>query len=121
MMPRERASLVAAAKSAAVPVASCVAARVPPDHLLQDRTWQELAALVIVLAEAADPVRLRAIAEAGEDGRQHVSEEALREAHRLHSSMRLAGETIPPRLAAQERAYQRWRKDVQRQEREEAA
>lgn len=77
MNPRHRIALIAAAKSAAVPVASCVAARVPPDHLLEGRSWEELAALVIVLAEAADPVRLRAITEEPEDGRQHVSGEAL--------------------------------------------
>lgn len=63
-----RLALIARAKRLAVPVASCVAASVRPDHLLRDASRDELAALVIVLAEGSDPVRLREVCRAGDDG-----------------------------------------------------
>jgi len=68
MTPQQRAALIARAKSLAIPVASCVAARLRPDHLLRDASRDELAALVIVLAEAADPVVLREVVKAQDDG-----------------------------------------------------
>lgn len=67
-----RTALIAAAKRKAVPVASCVAASIRPDHLFADVDPEDLTpllmALVIVLAEGADPVRLREACRAGDDG-----------------------------------------------------
>lgn len=120
MTSAQRTQLIGRAKSLAVPVASCVAARVPPDHLLQARTWDELAALVIVLAEAADPLRLRAVTASHEDGDPRLSVDVLREAHRIHSQLRQAGVEVPPRIAGLERMYQRWRKQEQRQDQQQA-
>lgn len=68
MTPADRAVLIATAKRLAIPVASCVAASIRPDHLLSARSRDELMALVIVLAEAAHPVRLREVVQAGDDG-----------------------------------------------------
>lgn len=72
MTPARRTALIAAAKAKAVPVASCVAASIRPDHLLADVDTEDLTdllkALVIVLAEGADPVRLREACRAGDDG-----------------------------------------------------
>jgi hypothetical protein len=56
--------LIAWAKARVVPVQSCVTASLRPDHLLSEASWEQLAALVIVLAEAADPVKLRAVVSA---------------------------------------------------------
>lgn len=73
-----RAHLVACAKSVAVPVASCVAASVPPAHLLDAMTRDELAALVVVLAEAADHDRLGEIVSASDEPeREPAGEGAL--------------------------------------------
>lgn len=72
MTPATRARLIAAAKRKAVPVASCVAASVRPDHLFADVAPEDLTpllmALIVVLAEGADPVRLREACRAGDDG-----------------------------------------------------
>jgi hypothetical protein len=65
--PSHRTALIAKAKSLAIPVASCVAASIRPSRLLEGRSRDELMALVIVLAEAVDPVRLREVVSA-EDG-----------------------------------------------------
>jgi hypothetical protein len=67
-----RAALIARAKLKAGPIASCVAASIRPDHLLADVDPEDLTdllkALVVVLAEGADPVRLRDACAAGSDG-----------------------------------------------------
>lgn len=68
MNPADRDALIARAKALAIPVASCVAASIRPDHLLSVRSRDELMALVIVLAEATHPVRLREAVRAGDDG-----------------------------------------------------
>jgi hypothetical protein len=62
-----RAHLVACAKAVAVPVAASVAASLPPSRLLDSMTRDELAALVIVLAEGADPDRLSDIVTARDE------------------------------------------------------
>jgi hypothetical protein len=105
-----RADLIAAAKAIAGPVTAAVQARLHPGHHLQDRTWDELAALVIVLAEAADPAVLRAIAEAEDDGRPAVDRRdvMLRTAHtQAQAWRRRTGEDLPARLAMLEREYYR--------------
>lgn len=72
MTPDQRADLIARAKLKAVPVASCVAASIRFDHLLADVDPEDLEgllkALVVVLAEGCDPVRLREACRAGGDG-----------------------------------------------------
>lgn len=69
MTPQQRTALITRAKQLAVPVASCVAASIRPDHLLRDVTDPAvLLALITVLAEAADPVRLREVVKADDGG-----------------------------------------------------
>jgi hypothetical protein len=112
-----RAALIARAKAVAPPVVACVQSRLRPDHLLQDATWDELAALVIVLAEAASPAAVREVAESpADDGRPDpdARERRLRQAHAQFNEHRKARRPVPPRLAALEAEYQRWRKQAQR-------
>lgn len=116
LTPADRGALVARAKSLAVPVTSCVAARIPPAHLIGDMTRDELAALVIVLAEAVDPVRLRAVAAAGED-EEDPEDERLRQAHAKAMNLRRMGRPVPMLLRAAENDYHKRR----RAEREAAA
>jgi hypothetical protein len=107
--PSARAALITRAKALSIPVASCVAASLRPDHLLSGCTWDELAALVVVLAESADPVRLRAVAEAADDGLPARGQRAftLRRAHADFEALRLVGGPVPERLRVLEREYQR--------------
>ena len=63
MTPRLTASLLTAAKQVALPVVTCVHNRVRPAHLLRDKTRDELYALIIVLAEAADLAAVFEVAE----------------------------------------------------------
>jgi hypothetical protein len=116
-----RAGLIARAKSLAVPVASCVAGSLPPAHLLESLSRDEMAALIVVLAEAADPTRLRVVVEASDDGRPEVGQQELmlRRAHREFSRIRREGGEPTARLARLERAYQAGAKRRQR-ERQEA-
>jgi hypothetical protein len=112
MTPAEsfhRAALIAGAKSRAVPVASCVTAGLRPDHLLNERTWEELAALVIVLAAAADHQKLADIVAAPDDGKPlpGARERALRKAHAEVTRYRSRGMPVPQRLLVLEREYQR--------------
>lgn len=69
---KRRLALIAAAKRKAIPIASCVAASKRPDHLFADVAPEDftdlLAALVVVLAEGSDPVRLREVCQVGDDG-----------------------------------------------------
>jgi len=59
--PSDRTELIAAAKQTALPAARCVAAGVRLDHLLNGKTWHELAALLTVALEAVDDSKLRAL------------------------------------------------------------
>jgi len=107
MTPRQRASLIAWAKRKAVPVTSCVNAGICPEHLLQDATEARYAALVIVLAAAADPVRLREVLAAEDDGTPAaVAEEALKWAHAEVRRLRDGKQPIPAALARLEHRYQ---------------
>ena len=112
MTPRERASLVAWAKRKAVPVASCVQASLTPSHLIGDASRDQLAALVIVLAEAIDPGKLQEVTEAADDGLpdRGARRERLRKAHQEARKLRLAGEPVPASLAILDREYERLRK-----------
>lgn len=106
-MTMDRAALVARAKSLATPVVSCVAARIRPDHLIRDASRDELLALVIVLAEAADPVRLRLVTEAVEDGRDFTERDVLlRKAHSRVNALQASGQPVPLKLGVLESEYQ---------------
>jgi hypothetical protein len=121
-MTRHEDALIARAKSLAIPVASCVAASLRPDHLLRASTKDgllakdELLALVIVLAEAADPVRLREVVAAGEDEvtPPDPRELVLRRAHADAASLRSRGLPVPPVLGLLECEYLSGRKAAQR-------
>jgi hypothetical protein len=111
----ERDALIVRAKAIATPVVSCVAARLRPDHLLARRTKAELAALVIVLAEAADPVTLRAVVAEQDDDRTPGATDRtvmLRKAHAEVQRMRIAGEALPLRLKLLDGEYRREREKV---------
>lgn len=115
------ADLIARAKQLAGPVASCVAARISPQHLTADLTTEQLHALVIVLADAVDPVRLRAVVQAAEDG-PDVTDQVmrLRAAHALAEQHRKAGLEIPYHLRLLESDYHRARPRQDRRKRSAA-
>ena len=102
----DRDALVARAKQLAVPVANCTAAGIPPSHLIGDASWHELFALVLVLADAADPARLRAVCAARDGGGTPEGEwERLRRAHAKAEAMRRAGIPRPLTLRAADGQY----------------
>jgi hypothetical protein len=105
-----RTSLIAGAKAIAGPFAACVQARLRPDHHLEGLSRDELVALAVVLAEAADPAVLRAIAGSADDGRSVLDRRdvMLRTAHTQAQAYRRRHGTEPPaRLAILEREYYR--------------
>ena len=105
-----RATLIAAAKTLAGPFAASVQARLRPDHHLEGLSRDELTALAIVLAEAADPAILRAIAGEPDDGRPALDRRdvMLRTAHtQAQAWRRRYGTGLPARLAMLEREYYR--------------
>ena len=104
---RQRAALITWAKRKAVPVTSCVNAGICPEHVLDDATEDRYAALVIVLAAAVDPVRLRTVLAAEDDGTPaEVTGEALKWAHAEVRRLREAGRPISPALGRLEWQYQ---------------
>ena len=106
--PRERAALIAWAKRKAVPFHSRVNAGIRVDDLMEDATEARYAALAVVLAAAVDPVRLRQVLAAEDDGTPaEVQEEALRWAHAEVQAMRQRHEPVPVVLEQLERKYQR--------------
>ncbi len=117
MTPAYRAALIARAKSAAIPVSSCVAARISPAHVIGGMTRDELAALVIVLAEAADPVRLRVVAQAVDDGAPDLTDLDLRyrAAHAEAQRLRSARLPVPNGVRALDNAYRESRKRTVRE------
>lgn len=113
--PRLTGSLLAAAKQAALPVATCVHNRIRPAHLLRDKTRDELYALVIVLAEAADLAAVFEVANMPEGGAEEAARVVvLRKAHAKAEAFRGMRRTVPEHLAVLERDYWRWRKREQR-------
>jgi hypothetical protein len=108
MTPADRAALIARAKQLAVPVVSCVAASLRPDHLRREMSADEMWALVIVLAEAADPARLREIVKAADDGTPDPSGRAamLARAHAECDRLRRAAQPVPLRLRVLDSEYQ---------------
>lgn len=105
--PRERAEWIAWAKRKAVPFHSRVNAGIRLDDLMEDATEARYAALAVVLAAAVDPVKLRQVLAAEDDGTPvEVREEALRWAHAEVRRLREAGRPIPALLARLEHQYQ---------------
>jgi len=105
----DRTQLIAAAKKTALPAARCVAAGVRLDHLLNGKSWHELAALVTVALEAVDEGKLRALcALPGDEGLtpESLREATLRRAHAEVWRLRGAGEEIPLKLRLLEYEYQ---------------
>ncbi len=118
LTPRQRASLIAWAKRKAVPVTSCVNAGICPEHVLGDATEDRYAALVVVLAAAVDPVRLRAVLAAEDDGTPaEVTGEALKWAHAEVRRLREAGQPISGALARLEWQYQEQSRAARRESR----
>lgn len=109
MIRAQRTALIAAAKKTAIPAANCVAAGVRLDHLLNGKSWHELAALVVVALEAVDPARLRGLCDLpGDEGLtpETLRESMLRRAHSEVWRLRQAGEPIPLKLGLLEHEYQ---------------
>ena len=106
-----RAALIGWAKQKAPVVASRIAVSIPVDHIIGDATWEQLAALVVVLAESADPVRLRIITSAQDVmiGRDTDRAVTLRAAHAEVRRLRYHNQPVPSRIAALEREYQQAR------------
>lgn len=113
MTPAQRPALIAKAKRIAIPVASCVAARLRPDHLRRGLTEDEAWALIVVLAECADMGRLRAVTSApGDEGIPRQGErEILRAVHAERARLERAGLPVPYAVLA---ADGRYRADVRR-------
>ena len=111
-----RASLIAAAKARATAVASCVQARLSPRHILDGCSRDDLAALVIVLAEAADPAVLRAVVSVSDDdGRPDLArhQAKLRKAHTEVVQLRKARQPVPDSLRVLDNAYRLGQKNAQ--------
>lgn len=113
MTPADRDSLIARAKRLATPVVSSVAANIRPDHLIGDASREQLAALVVVLAEAADLVKLRAVVEATEDGPDLTDRDVLLRAAHAHAiALRRLGEPVPARVRMMDNEYRAVRKQA---------
>lgn len=108
MNAADRAALIARAKSRATAVTSCVAAGLRPDHILAEASWHDLAALMVVLAEAVDPAVLRAVVTVrDDDGRPDLTRQQarLREAHSQAVQLRKARQPVPDSLRVLDSAY----------------
>ena len=119
MTPADRGALIVRAKRLAVPVVSCVRAGLRHDHLTAALSRDQLQALVIILAECADPARLKAVTEApGDTGMPQLSrEDVLRRAHAEYQRLQRDGKGIPHRVRLLESEYRSGNK----RRREEAA
>ncbi len=103
-----RAALIARAKARATAVTACVQARLSPAHILGECSRADLTALVVVLAEAADPAVLRAVVSVcDDDGRPDLSrhQAKLREAHSQVVQLRKARKPVPEQLRVLDSAY----------------
>lgn len=104
MTPLQRADLIARAKQLAVPAVSCVRADIRMDHLFAGVSGEDfpalLLALVVVLAECADPVRLKAVTQApGDEGMPPQGRaDVLRNAHAEYARLKRNGLPIPSRV-----------------------
>lgn len=109
MSPAEREALIVRAKRLAVPVASCVRAGVSFGHLIDGLSAAELLALVTVLGECADPVRLKAVTAApGDTGMPPESRESvLRRANAEYERLCRAGLDVPYEVRLLRNEYRR--------------
>lgn len=100
MTPAQSAAFIAAAKRIAVPVVSCVRADLRFGHLTGNQSREGLLALIAVLAECADPARLKAVTEApGDEGMPPMArEDILRHAHAEYTRLLRAGLPVPARI-----------------------
>jgi len=106
LTPADRASLIARAKRAAVPVANCVAGRLKSGHITGEMTREELEALIIVLAEAADHALLREVcATDDDDGQPDATPADLRRAHTEAGRLRRDGMVVPNSIRILDNAY----------------
>ena len=122
MTPAQRAYAISWAKSLATPVVSCVQARLSPAHLLGRCARVDLEALVVILAEAADPAVLRAVVTVRDDGRPDLSrrDAMLRKAHTEVVQLRKKRLPVPVRLRRLDNAYRLQRKQAEQQRGEDA-
>ena len=100
MTPAQQQAFIVAAKRLAVPVVSCVRADIRFGHLTRNQSREGLLALIAVLAECADPVKLKAVTEApGDEGLPPLSrEDVLRRAHAEYTRLIRAGLPVPGRI-----------------------
>jgi hypothetical protein len=114
MTPAARSALIERAKRAATPVASCVAARISPAHILAAMAREEVDALVIVLADAVDHALLRAVVEADDDGRPGLSDldARYRAGHAEAVRLRAAKLPVPNQVRVLDSGYYRGRKQA---------
>ena len=118
-----RAPLVAAAKARATAVVSCVQSRLSPCHILDRCSRDDLVALVVVLAEAADPAVLRAVVDVrDDDGRPDLTrlDAKLREAHSQVVMLVRRKQHVPQQLRVLDREYRRRNREAEGQQRGEA-
>ena len=110
-------ALIVQAKGRAAPVHSCVRARVKPGHLIgTDTGVEELLALVVVLAEVADPRRLAELVKLpGDEGLAVGKAALLQAAHAQVWHLRKTGMPVPLRLGLLENEYQQASKARRRQ------
>jgi hypothetical protein len=117
LTPAARAALIAKAKRAATPVASCVAARIGVGHILGTMTRAEVDALVIVLADAVDHALLRAVVQAENDGRPGLSDldARYRAGHAEAVRLRAAKLPVPVAVRTLDSGYYRGRKQARQE------
>ena len=113
MTPAQRKAFIIAAKRLAVPVVSCVRADLRFDHLTGNQSREGLLALITVLAECADPVKLKAVTEApGDEGLPPPSRgDVLRRANAEYRRLLRDNLPVPQRVRVLENEYRLWRKD----------
>jgi hypothetical protein len=107
MTPAQAAAFVAAAKRIAIPVVSCVRADLRFGHLTGNQSREGLLALIAVLAECADPAKLKAVTEApGDEGLAPLAQEdVLRRAHAERTRLERAGLPVPFQVRAMAAEY----------------
>jgi hypothetical protein len=106
MTPAERDALIARAKFVAPVVVKCVEGRLSPGHITRKLSREEIEALVLVLADAVDPVRLRVVVSADEDGPDVTDRDLLlRRAHADAKAYRRDGKPVPEHVRRLDNEY----------------
>lgn len=114
----QRRAFIIAAKRLAIPVASCVRADLRFDHLTSNQSRDGLLALITVLAECADPVKLKAVTKApGDEGMPPVDrEDVLRAAEAEYKRLIRAKLPVPSRVRVLKAEYCRNNRQRRRDE-----